>query len=356
MVYFFRKTLGASLLVVLKPSASLGLPSTDLPGDSMQKYGFAPFNSSIPGSAPMVQSSMPDSNSRTCFPAMGFSMPASIPQDNTRWWCAMEDEYAFLGFSYEITACQNIKQLHKEFHDIRNNFHSRYVRLYGFCDRDGFYDDIIQAAWDNSLGVHALIWFGFDGSNKWKTRRSALFTTLHTNPKAKFVTRGVQFGSEPLFDNVLSAKDLAKQVRAARANLSSLNIPVTVSEMAYGYQNDPGVPRNALKASDAWPIIQRDMSWFAAHGNGKKMLFDENGWPSTTSPGVQPNSPNAVADVQNEQDYYALLNDHCTDLKRMAGGGIGWFAHIYSDDQEPGYGIFDSSGRLKFPFKPRTFC
>ncbi len=88
--------------------------------------------------------------------------------------------------------------------------------------------------------THHIRQFGFDGSNKWKTRRSALFTTLHTNPKAKFVTRGVQFGSEPLFDNVLSAKDLAKQVRAARANLSSLNIPVTVSEMVYGYQKTPG--------------------------------------------------------------------------------------------------------------------
>ncbi|KAA1472847.1 glycoside hydrolase [Dentipellis sp. KUC8613] len=301
-------------------------------------------------------------------------MPASIPQDNTQWWCAMEDEYAFLGFSYEITACQKKNQLDKEFHDIRNNFHSRYVRLYGFCDQDGFYDDIIQAAWDNSLGVYALIWFGFDGSNEWKKRRTTLFATLHTNPKAKFVIRGVQFGSDPLFDSVLSAKDLAKQVRAARANLSTLNIPVTVSEMAYGYQKTPGFQevldsmdfinvhmlpffsQDASNASDAWPIIRRDMNWFAAHGNGKKMILDENGWPSTTSPGVQPNNPNAVADVRNEEDYYILLNDHCTDFKGAAGGGIGWFAHIYSDNQEPGYGIFDSYHHLKFPFKPRTFC
>ena len=27
----------------------------------------------------------------------------------------------------------------------------------------------------------------------------------------------------------------------------------------------------------------------------------QNGWPSETSEGVQPNSPDAVADVQNEQ-------------------------------------------------------
>lgn len=48
------------------------------------------------------------------------------------------------------------------------------------------------------------------------------------------MTRVVQFGSEPLFDNVLSPADLAEQVIAAKANLSSLDIPVTVSELAYG--------------------------------------------------------------------------------------------------------------------------
>ena len=128
------------------------------------------------------------------------------------------------------------------------------------------------------------------------------------------------------------------------------------------------------------------------HGNGKKIYLTEvrhkapklgdkspdiltqNGWPSQTSDGVQPNSPDAVANVENErvslrqlldrvktlltmdQDYYALLEQHCSDFKAVAGGGVGWFAHIYSDDMEPGYGIYDSNGDLKFPFRPRTSC
>jgi hypothetical protein len=56
------------------------------------------------------------------------------------------------------------------------------------------------------------------------------------------------------------------------------------------------------------------------------------------------------------QDYFNLLDAHCSDFKSAPGGGIGWFAHIYSDNQEPGYGIYDSSGRLKFPFSPRVHC
>lgn len=51
-----------------------------------------------------------------------------------------------------------------------------------------------------------------------------------------------------------------------------------------------------------------------------------------------------------------VLDQHCEFLKQVVGGGVGWFAHIYSDNQEPGYGIYDSSGNLKFPFHPRTFC
>lgn len=313
-----------------------------------------------------------------CFPALGFKMPHSTPSDSSleTWWCDPSTEYAFVGFSYEITACQSLKQLKKEFSDIRNHFNSRYVRLYGFCDNDGYYDDVVEAAWANGLGVHALIWFGFDGGDEWIGRRDALFSSLHSNPKAKFVTRVVQFGSEPLFDDVLPAEPLADQVRMAQANLSDLHIPVTVSELAYGYQERaadgsqdlldaldsinihmlPFFSQNASIANDSWPLVLNDLDWFIQHGSGKKMYFDENGWPSVTSPSVQPNSPNAVADVQNEHDYFALLDRKCEYLKEVVGGGIGWFAHIYSDNQEPGYGIYDSNGNLKFPFSPRTEC
>ncbi|KAF8633436.1 hypothetical protein AX17_004606 [Amanita inopinata Kibby_2008] len=321
-----------------------------------------------------VQRPMPES--RPCFPALGFQMPPTAPPDYAlkNWWCHPSDEYAFLGFSYEVTACQSVGQLKSEFWDIRHNFRSRYVRLYGACDRDGFYDDIVEAAWENGLGVHALIWFGFDGDDLWIKRRDTLFASLHANPKAKFVTRVVQFGSEPLFDDVLPHEELTAQVVAAKANLSSLGIPVTVSELAYGYQERGGAQelldaldsinihmlpffsQRASTANKSWPLVFNDLQWFINHGSGKKMYFDENGWPSVTSEGVQPNSPDAVADIQNEHDYYTLLDEHCQDLKLLVGGGVGWFAHIYSDNQEPGYGIYDDSGNLKFSFHPRTRC
>ena len=169
-------------------------------------------------------------------------------------------------------------------------------------------EDIVDAAWNNGLGVHALIWvcfvvspfplahtlqFGFTGGNQWETRRDSLIHTLTTNPKAKFVTRGVQFGSEPLFDNVLPHAELAAQVLSAKARLAGVHIPVTVSELAYGYQERGGA-QDVLDAIDyinihmlpffstaattgahAWPLVEADMNWFIKHGNGKKMFFDE---------------------------------------------------------------------------------
>ncbi|KAF9222678.1 hypothetical protein BS17DRAFT_796486 [Gyrodon lividus] len=336
-------------------------------------------SSSNPSTPTITPTSIVGSNTTAptplnCFPALGFQMPSSVPDSLDNWWCPMDTDYGFVGFSYEITACQSASQLKQEFADIRNNFNGRYVRLYGACDNPGYYDDIVDAAWENGLGVHALIWFGFNGGDEWETRRDSLISTLTTNTKAKFITRGVQFGSEPLYDNVLSHSELASQVTSAKAQLAGVQIPVTVSELAYGYQERGGA-QDVLDAIDfinihmlpffsaqattgaaAWPLVETDMNWFIQNGGGKKMYFDENGWPSVTSQSVQPNSPTAQASVSSEQQYYEMLDSHCEDLKNAPGGGIGWFAHIYSDTQEPGYGIYNVSGKTKFPFQPRTSC
>ncbi|KAJ7173964.1 glycoside hydrolase superfamily [Mycena crocata] len=303
-------------------------------------------------------------------------MPSTTPSSLTNWWCDTNTEYGFVGFSYEVTACQSLSKLRTDFLNIRQTFKGRYIRMYGVCDRTDFYNDIVDAAWGAGIGVHALIWFGFDGTDEWKGRRDKLLGTLHSNPKAKFVTRVLQFGSEPLFDWVLDPPVLAAQVTTAKANLSSLHIPVTISEMAYGYQEHesdgaqdildaidlidahmlPFFSTKASTGSASWPIVLTDLNWFVDNGQGKKIYLSENGWPSVTSDGVQPNSPSAVANVANEHDYYSVLDAHCSYFKTVPGGGVGWFWHIYTDDMEPGYGLYDSSGKLKFPFSPKTSC
>lgn len=173
----------------------------------------------------------------SCFPAVGFNMPDRVPSFLQGWWCSPDNEYAFMGFSYEVSTCQSRKQLTAEFSDARRSFHSRYIRIYGACDTEDYYDDIIDAAWSAGVGVQALIWFGFDGDDKWKTRRDDLVRIIKTNPRAPYVIRGIQFGSEPLFDQVLPPRTLAKEVRALQKSVHPFGINVTVSDLVYGFQS-----------------------------------------------------------------------------------------------------------------------
>jgi hypothetical protein len=46
-----------------------------------------------------------------CFPAIGFKMPANVHHIEgvhrmADWWCDYRTEYAFMGFSYEVSACK----------------------------------------------------------------------------------------------------------------------------------------------------------------------------------------------------------------------------------------------------------
>lgn len=96
----------------------------------------------------------------------------------------------------------------------------------------------------------------------------------------------------------------------------------------------------ALLANESWPIIEDTLNFFYENGGGKKMYLDEvshtglqavliahtsaqNGWPSKTSDGVQPNSPDAVANVANEKVRFdAELNTARFSI-RWAVGCIG---------------------------------
>ena len=44
-----------------------------------------------------------------CFPAVGFKMPNTTPTSLTNWWCNTDTEYAFVGFSYDISSCDFLR-------------------------------------------------------------------------------------------------------------------------------------------------------------------------------------------------------------------------------------------------------
>jgi hypothetical protein len=62
---------------------------------------------SITANIAAVNSASSVSQQASCFPSIGFRMPSTVPNNLNNWWCDPATEYAFVGFSYEITACQS---------------------------------------------------------------------------------------------------------------------------------------------------------------------------------------------------------------------------------------------------------
>jgi hypothetical protein len=74
-----------------------------------------------------------------------------------------------------------------------------------------------------------------------------------------------------------------------------------------------------VSGKNALPDVKNDLNYFIKNGKGKKMVFDEvrgeltlvliggshpplqNGWPSVSYQGVEPNSQKAVANVASEK-------------------------------------------------------
>ncbi|KAI5479288.1 glycoside hydrolase family 17 protein [Pseudohyphozyma bogoriensis] len=293
--------------------------------------------------APAATSSVSLPGSARCFPANSPDIPSSPATASLlkSWWCPQSAEYAFMSYN----------DLLSDFKRMKKDFKARYVRLYGTCDNAGYNDDLVNAAAAAKIGVYGLVWFGFDGDDKWKTRMANLITTIKTNPRAPYVIRNIAVGSEPLYDWVMSQQDLAVQVNYLRSQLSAYGIQTTISEMPYGFQSQGDAPdifkaidivegnilpffdSGATTGGNAWGYVSWAISYLQQHAPGKVIRMTQTGWPSNDSV-WKANTATAVASVASEKAYFQLLDSKCGDLKSW---GVGWFAQIWSDDQLGGH-------------------
>ncbi|KAK0529377.1 hypothetical protein OC834_003716, partial [Tilletia horrida] len=291
------------------PSSSSTSAQTYIP-TSTSASASASLASSRPKPTP-TKTPTPTPQPKSCFPALDFKMPDEVPDADAPdgWWCDMQDEYAFLGFSYDLSSCPSLKTLRADFKRMRTEFNSRYVRLYSACDdtsRD-LNADLITAAWENGLGLHMLIWFGFDGGDQWRTRKRDLVRTIKADRRAPFVVRSVVVGSEPLFDSVLEPEELAAQIMDVKDKLSNYTgkgldgMQVTLSEMPYGFMSKGNAPsvfkamdvvqgnvlpffdQRATTGGQAWSLVTSAYTYFQQQAKGKKVLYTQIGWPSNDS-------------------------------------------------------------------------
>lgn len=268
----------------------------------------------------------------------------------------------------------------ESFKRMRTSYNARYVRIYGSCDKSMYTDQMIDTAWEAGVGVYPLIWFGYDGDDKWKTRRSNIVKAIKNNAKGPYVVRGVVVGSEPIFDGVLPPDGLAAQITSIQKELSpwtmrgDVGMQVTVSEMPYAYSvhgNAPSVfqaedvihanilpffDRSATTATASIKQVQDGIKYLKQYGRGKKIIVAQTGWPSNQNV-WKANSGKAVASKSEQQAYFKMLDDNaCGVLLDAPKGGVAWFSHVYTDYSLSGWGLLTSSFQSKFPFHPRTSC
>lgn len=80
--------------------------------------GGSPVNSTIAdategGSDDHVIVTLPDRSvaleeRSNCFPGFNFRKPQEPPSSLGGWWCDWNSEYAFVGFSYEVSECESL--------------------------------------------------------------------------------------------------------------------------------------------------------------------------------------------------------------------------------------------------------
>lgn len=71
---------------------------------------------------------------------------------------------------------------------------------------------------------------------------------MKTNPKAPFVVRAIVVGSEPMFDYVLPASQLADQINDIKSQLKKVapDTQVTLSDMPWAYSIQSASDRKAV--------------------------------------------------------------------------------------------------------------
>ncbi|CAF1318552.1 unnamed protein product [Adineta steineri] len=303
-----------------------------------------------------------------------------------QWWCPANRFYGWLGYVRDLKgwtcsdAVYSLARLQQDFKKMADDG-AKMVRIYGpICEQQMVWDNIIQAAAENNLGVLGIVWHGYSDSelNKWEERKNALMAVLK-KPLSKYVIHSVSFGSEPLFSWSISGTFVAELTKI-KTELKALSIPLTVSEMKYGFDVCPAAAKNAVinnidfisahimpyygtcdLPGQVWNFITNEIDAFKRMIPGKQMMITQNPWGSSTygrnRGSVCGSDVWKGVSVEGANEYWRLWINNCQYFKQQQ---IGWFAHTFSADSEYNFGIYGPrNDAVPYPrhidFKP-IFC
>ncbi|KAI5478344.1 B-(1-6) glucan synthase [Pseudohyphozyma bogoriensis] len=261
-----------------------------------------------------------------------------------------------------------------DFAAMKKNFGASMVRIYGqSCRTLSLYESIVQAAADNNMGVILMVWFGFDGTDVWETAQTSLyslFTTSSLSTLALYVVHSVDFGSEPIGDQVDGGSvQFTAGLKAFRDRMNGYGVKVGISEdwdregIMSGSDGTglgsvgQGIADNsdyvhahimpyyhgseAPDISDAWPYITKQMAWFADTLPGLPLIITESPWAWEQGTGHDRDSNEDAVSLSSFTTYWNTFAKNCATFKKAK---VGWFIHTYTDYFEPGFGLLDASG------------
>ncbi len=327
---------------------------------------------STDGSAPAASTStsgQSGQSGRSGYPFSSITFDTSIPYKApstplNEWWSS--SFYGFLGFSYplEDSSCPSASDLSVQFAAMKQDFGASMVRIYAPGCRDAsLWEVLIDAAVENSMAVIFQIWWGFDDDQPmWKNSMESLKTVLSSEDYgaiAPYVVHSVEFGSEPIGDEVDGGPDggFLDDLANFKAEINAYGIPVGISEdwdrpgtmssndgTGLGPIGEEVLARSdlvhahimpyyhGLDFTDSWGYVESQLAWF--HGeipSSVPVLISESMWAW----GVNSEHEGGQNDVGSSQytSYWKMFDDNC---ELFAQYNVGWFIHTWQ-----GEGTFD---------------
>ncbi|KLO16578.1 glycoside hydrolase [Schizopora paradoxa] len=293
----------------------------------------------------------------------------------------IKDMYAFAGFVYALDNCPSQSKMTSDFKEMKSKG-ARTVITFDICG-DGktasYYEQAIAAAGDAGMYIIPLAWTLFDDGQSFTStsipRMQAVTSAVIKNPDPVLA---IAYGDEPLYDNDAgSPATLAKAIKQMKAQLTDagLDIPVSISDMAYGWRsagsaadiapmvaivdffminNFPFFAQDATTggAPGAWTSFANDMKYFQSIAKGKPLMVTQTGW-STSRVEFAPNSPDIDLSYASQYGYWHLLDSHCASYFKEEG--ISWMWRSWDDDIV-GWGVLDANGKPKFDIQAKTTC
>lgn len=130
-----------------------------------------PISSPIPNATTSPNSSTTATGAESCFPFSG-TLPSDLsapPVSRSDWWCAQDNLYGFLGFSYplEVADCSDdtnsYESINADLAKMKKDFGASMIRVYApECREASVWENLLQAGVSNNMGIIVQVWWGFD--------------------------------------------------------------------------------------------------------------------------------------------------------------------------------------------------